>query len=136
MASVVRWVVGDSRSFVKTVTDEDVRLFAQVSGDHNPIHLDDGYAAQTRFKKRIAHGALLASYISNIIGNEIPGAGSIYLSSSLRFRAPTFVGDTVTTLATVAAIRDDKPIFTLACECSNQVGEVLCSGEAVVLYEP
>jgi 3-hydroxybutyryl-CoA dehydratase len=136
MASTVTWIVGDSRSFVKTVSDEDVRLFAQVSGDHNPIHLDNAYAAQTRFKKRIAHGALLASYISNIIGNEIPGAGSIYLSSSLRFRAPTFVGDTVTTVATIAAIRTDKPIFTLSCECRNQLGEVLCSGEAVVLYEP
>jgi 3-hydroxybutyryl-CoA dehydratase len=130
------WVVGDSRSFVKTVTDEDVRLFAQISGDHNPIHLDETYAAQTRFKKRIAHGALLASYISNIIGNEIPGHGSIYLSSSLKFRAPTYIGDTVTTVATIAAIRADKPIFTLSCVCSNQQDEVLCSGEAVVLYEP
>jgi 3-hydroxybutyryl-CoA dehydratase len=132
----MNWAVGDSRSFVKTVTDEDVRLFAQVSGDHNPIHLDDAYAAQTRFQQRIAHGALLASYISNIIGNEIPGHGSIYLSSNLRFRAPTFIGDMVTTVATVLSIRTDKPVFTLVCVCSNQSEEVLCSGEAVVLYEP
>lgn len=131
----MNWQVGDSRQFTKTVTDEDMRLFAQVSGDHNPLHLDDVYAARTRFKQRIAHGALLASYISNVIGNQIPGYGSIYLSSSLKFRAPTFIGDTVTTSATITAIRSDKPIVTLSCVCSNQAGEVLCSGEAVVMVE-
>ncbi len=132
----MNWTVGDSRTLVKTISDADVVLFSQVSGDLNPIHLDDTYAATTRFGKRIAHGALLASYISNIIGNQIPGQGSIYLSSSLKFRAPTFIGDTVSTIATIVTIRPDKPIFSLECVCKNQHEEVLCHGEAVVLYEP
>ena len=78
------FAVGDSRTLIKTITEADVRLFAEVSGDHNPIHLDQTYAAQTRFGKRIVHGALLAAFISNIIGNQIPGHGSIYLSSNLK----------------------------------------------------
>ncbi len=132
----MNWIVGDSRTLVKTILDADVRLFAQVSGDLNPIHLDDGYAAKTRFGKRIAHGALLAAYISNIIGNQIPGYGAIYLSSSLKFRAPALIGDTISTIVTIATIRPDKPILTLECVCKNQGQEVLCQGEAVVLYEP
>jgi 3-hydroxybutyryl-CoA dehydratase len=130
------FTIGDSRTLVKTITEADVRLFAEISGDHNPIHLDPTYAAQTRFGQRIVHGALLAAFISNIIGNEIPGHGSIYLSSSLKFRTPTFFNDTVTTTATIMAIRSDKPIYTLECICTNQHKEVLCQGEAVVLYEP
>ncbi len=130
------FAVGDSRTLIRTITEADVRLFAEVSGDHNPIHLDQTYAAQTRFGKRIVHGALLAAFISNIIGNQIPGHGSIYLSSSLKFRAPTFIDDTVSTTATITAIRSDKPIYTLECICTNQHKEVLCQGEAVVLYEP
>ncbi len=129
------FAVGDSRTLIKTITDADVRLFAEISGDHNPIHLDQAYAAQTRFGKRIVHGALLAAFISNIIGNQIPGHGSIYLASNLKFRAPTFIDDTVSTTATITAIRPDKPIYTLECICTNQHKEVLCQGEAVVLYE-
>ncbi len=132
----MNFTLGDSRSFTKTITDADVRAFATISGDINPIHLDDTYAAKTRFGKRIVHGALLASFISNVVGNQIPGSGSIYLSSTLKFRAPTFIDDTVTTTATIIAIRADKPIYTLECVCKNQHGEVLCDGQAVVLYEP
>ena len=130
------FTVGDSRTLIRTITETDVRLFAEISGDINPIHLDDRYAAKTRFGKRIVHGALIASFISNLIGNQIPGHGSIYLSSSLKFRAPTFIGDTVTTTATITSIRSDKPIYTLECICTNQHKEVLCQGESVVLYEP
>jgi 3-hydroxybutyryl-CoA dehydratase len=129
------FAVGDSRTLIRTITEADVRLFAEISGDHNPIHLDQTYAAQTRFGKRIVHGALLAAFISNIIGNQIPGHGSIYLASNLKFRAPTFIDDTVSTTATITAIRPDKPIYTLECICTNQHKEVLCQGEAVVLYE-
>ena len=132
----MNFIVGDSRTFSKTISDADVRAFAIISGDINPIHLDDTYAAKTRFGKRIVHGALLASFISNVVGNQIPGSGSIYLSSSLKFRAPTFINDTVTTTATIITIRSDKPIYTLECICKNQHGEVLCEGQAVVLYEP
>ena len=127
--------VGDTASLTRTVTDADIRAFADLSGDHNPIHLDDGYAATTRFGRRIAHGMFGASLISAVIGNELPGTGSIYLSQTLKFLAPVYLGDTVTARVTVTKIREDKPIVTLECFCENQRGEELIRGEAAVLVE-
>ena len=117
----------------RKVRDADIRAFAELSGDHNPIHLDDGYAATTRFGQRIAHGMFGASLISAVIGNDLPGTGSIYLGQTLKFLAPVYLGDTVTARVTVTKIRDDKPIVTLECVCENQRGETLTRGEAVVL---
>jgi len=130
------WKVGDSARFTKTVTEADIVIFAGVSGDMNPLHVDAEYAKTSRFGQRIAHGALIASFVSNVIGNQLPGEGAIYLSSSLRFRAPTFINDTITTTATIKSIREDKPIFTLECKCLNQRNEAVCDGEAVILYDP
>ena len=127
--------VGDTASVTRKVTDADIRAFAELSGDHNPIHLDDGYAATTRFGQRIAHGMFGASLISAVIGNDLPGTGSIYLGQTLKFLAPVYLGDTVTARVTVTKIRDDKPIVTLECVCENQRGETLTRGEAVVLVE-
>ena len=127
--------VGDTASLTRTVTNDDIRAFADLSGDHNPIHLDDGFAATTRFGQRIAHGMFGASLISAVIGNELPGTGSIYLSQTLKFLAPVYPGDIVTARVTVTEIRDDKPIVTLECVCENQRGETLIKGEAVVLVE-
>ncbi len=127
--------VGDTTSLTRKVTDKDIHEFSALTGDHNPIHLDDGYAATTRFGRRIAHGMFGASLISAVIGNDLPGTGSIYLSQTLRFVAPVYLGDTVTARVTVTKIRDDKPIVTLACECTNQRGETLIKGEAAVLVE-
>jgi acyl dehydratase len=127
--------VGDTASVSKNVTDEVIRAFAEVSGDHNPLHLDEAFAATTRFGRRIAHGMLGASLISSVLGNELPGAGSIYLSQTLKFRAPAFIGDTLTARVTVASIREGKPLVTLETVCENQHGEVLIQGEAVVLVE-
>jgi 3-hydroxybutyryl-CoA dehydratase len=127
--------VGETAFVTRTVTDADILAFAELSGDHNPIHLDDGYAATTRFGRRIAHGMFSASLISAVIGNDLPGTGSIYLSQTLRFLAPVCLGDTVTARVTVTKIRNDKPIVTLACECTNQRGETLIKGEAAVLVE-
>lgn len=120
---------------IRKVTDADIRAFAELTGDHNPIHLDDGYAATTRFGQRIAHGMFGASLISAVIGNDLPGTGSIYLGQTLKFLAPVYLGDTVTARVTVTKIRDDKPIVTLECVCENQRGETLTRGEAVVLVE-
>lgn len=128
--------VGDTASYSRTVTEADIVAFAGVSGDTNPIHVNAEYAKHTRFGQRIAHGALIASYISNVIGNQLPGEGTIYLSSSLHFRAPTFIGDTVTATCTIQAVRQDKPIFTLQCRVTNQRGETVCDGESVILYDP
>jgi 3-hydroxybutyryl-CoA dehydratase len=130
---VMKINIGDSASISKTITDGDIRAFADVTGDHNPVHLDDEYAAKTRFGSRIAHGMLSASLISAVIANQLPGAGSVYLSQTLKFVKPVFPGDTVTARVTVTGIRDDKPIITLETVCVNQHNEPVLKGEAMVL---
>ena len=125
--------VGDTASLSKTISDEDIRAFAGLTGDHNPVHLDEEYAAGTRFGRRIAHGMLGASLISAVLANELPGRGTVYLSQSLQFTAPVFPGDTVTARVTVTKVREDKPIVTLDTVCVNQHGEMVVKGEAVVL---
>ena len=129
----MKFSLGDSASISKTITDEDIQAFAGVSGDHNPLHLDDEYAAKTRFGRRIAHGMLSASLISAVLANELPGAGSVYLSQTLKFVKPVFPGDTVTASVTVTGIRDDKPIITVETVCVNQHNEPVLKGEATVL---
>ena len=124
---------GDTASLSKTIGDEDIRAFAEASGDHNPLHLDEEFAKQTRFGRRIAHGMLSASLISAVIANELPGEGSIYLGQTLQFVAPVFLDDTVTARVTVASIREDKPILKLETVCANQRNEVVIRGEATVL---
>jgi 3-hydroxybutyryl-CoA dehydratase len=126
---------GDSATYSKTITDEDIRAFADLAGDDNSIHLNDEYARKTRFGRRIAHGMLGASLISTVIGTQLPGSGSIYLSQSFKFVAPVFPGDTVTAKATVKSIKEGKPIVTLETVCTNQRGETVITGEAVVLVE-
>lgn len=125
--------VGDTAALTKTVTDEDIETFAGLTGDRNPVHLDDEYAAATRFGRRIAHGMLSASLISAVLANDLPGRGTIYLSQTLRFVAPVYPGDEVTARVTVSKVREDKPLVTLETVCENQRGERLIEGEAVVL---
>jgi acyl dehydratase len=125
--------VGDAAEISRTVTDEDVRAFAEVTGDRNPVHLDEEYAATTRFGRPIAHGMLGASLISAVLAGELPGRGTVYLSQTLRFTAPVFPGDTVTARVVVTKVREDKPIVTLETVCTNQRGERVVEGEAVVL---
>jgi 3-hydroxybutyryl-CoA dehydratase len=125
--------VGDTASISKTISDEDIRTFAELTGDNNPVHLDDEYASGTRFGGRIAHGMLSASLISTVLGTKLPGTGVIYLSQNLRFTAPVYPGDTITARATVSKIRTDKPIATLETVCTNQRDEPVVTGEAIVL---
>jgi 3-hydroxybutyryl-CoA dehydratase len=125
--------VGETASLSKTITDDDIHAFAELVGDHNPVHLDDEFARTTRFGRRIAHGMLSASLISALLANELPGQGTVYLSQSLQFVAPVFPGDTVTARVTVTKVREDKPIVTLETVCTNQRDETLIKGEAVVL---
>jgi 3-hydroxybutyryl-CoA dehydratase len=124
---------GDSFSKSRLVTDELVRKFAEVSGDYNPIHLDEEFAATTRFGKRIAHGMLSGAFISAVLGYELSARKIVYLSQTMKFRAPVFIGDTVTAAATVTNIREDKSIVTLETICRNQEGETLVTGEAAVM---
>jgi acyl dehydratase len=130
----VKLNIGDTASRSKTITDEDVRAFAAVSGDHNPIHVDEEFASQTMFGRRIAHGMLSASLISAVLANDLPGQGSIYLGQTLKFVAPVFIGDEITARVTVTSVRDDKPIAKLETVCVNQRNEIVIKGEATVHY--
>ncbi len=125
--------IGDTFSTERHVTDEIVRKFAEVSGDYNPIHLDDEFAKTTRFGRRIAHGMLSGAFISAVLGNEFKERKIVYLSQTMKFTAPVYLGDTVTASATVIKIREDKGIVTLETVCTNQNGETLVKGEAVVM---
>ena len=125
--------IGDSFSTSRLVNDEIIRKFADVSGDYNPIHLDEEFAAKTRFGKRIAHGMLSGAFISAVLGNEFKNRKIVYLSQTMKFTAPVFIDDTVTATGTVTHIREDKGIVTLETVCTNQNGETLVKGEAAVM---
>ena len=129
----MRLRVGDTFATERLVTDEVVRKFADLSGDHNPLHLDEEFASTTRFGRRIAHGMLSGAFISAVLGYELSERKIVYLSQTLRFLSPVFIGDTVTATATVTRIREDKPVITLETVCQNQTGETLVKGEAVVM---
>lgn len=124
---------GDSAEITKTIEEADIVAFAEVTGDHNPVHLDESFAQKTRFGRRIAHGMLTASLISAVLANKLPGQGSVYLGQTLQFVAPVFPGDEVTARVTVTAVRNDKPIVKLETICVNQRGETVIRGEATVL---
>jgi 3-hydroxybutyryl-CoA dehydratase len=117
----------------KYVDAEAVETFARISGDTNPVHLDEKYAAKTQFGKRIAHGLLISSYISAVLGTILPGPGSIYLSQTVSFKRPVYLGDEITATVTVTNIRPDKPIVTLKTTCANQNRIVVIDGEAILL---
>lgn len=131
----MKWKVGDTASFTKTISEADITLFAAVCGDTNPVHFDEIWARSTAFGGRIAHGMIAGSMIGTVLGTKLPGPGTVYLSQSLAFRAPVRIGDTVTATATISRAREDKPIFTLQTECTNQDGTVVVKGEAVVLFQ-
>lgn len=124
---------GDKASRTTTITDEMIRAFADLTGDTNPVHLDDAYAAGTRFGRRIAHGMIAAGLISAALANDLPGPGTVYLSQTLQFKAPVYPGDTITTTVEVKSARPDKPILTLSTSCKNQNDQIVLEGEAVVL---
>ncbi len=127
--------VGDTASFGKTVTEADIVLFAGITGDTNPVHLNQDFAAATLFKGRIAHGMLSAGFISTVLGTKLPGPGAIYLSQSLKFKAPVRPGDTVKATVTVTDIVLDRKRVTLSTVCT--VGDVVViEGEAVVMVQP
>jgi 3-hydroxybutyryl-CoA dehydratase len=127
---------GDHASYAKTITEADILLYAAVSGDTNPVHMDAEYAQTTRFGQRIAHGMLTAGLISTVIGTKLPGPGAIYAGQTLRFLQPVFVGDTITATATVSAFDKERGRLTLATVCRNQRGEDVVSGEAEIFYRP
>lgn len=124
--------VGDVAEATKTVSETDVYLFAGVTGDFNPAHMNETYAQNTFFKTRIAHGMLGAGFISAVVGMQLPGPGTIYITQELKFLAPTRIGDTVTARVEVLEVIADKKRVKLKTECVNQEGKVILAGEAVV----
>jgi len=125
--------VGDTASFAKTVTEADVVLYAGLTGDFNPVHIDRLAAASSLFGERVAHGLLTAGLISTVLGTRLPGAGTVYLEQHLRFVAPVRIGDTITAWAEVMEIDEPKRRVRLRTWCANQAGRVVIEGEALCL---
>jgi 3-hydroxybutyryl-CoA dehydratase len=124
--------VGMEESLAHTVTAEDIEAFARISGDCNPVHLDETYAAATPFKKRIAHGILSASYISAVLGTKLPGPGSIYISQTLNFKAPVYIGAEVIATVKITDLIPEKRRAIFSCVC--KVGDkAVLEGEAVIM---
>ena len=123
---------GQTAELRRTVTEADIAAFADVTGDDNPLHLDEAYAATTPFKGRIAHGILSAGYISAVLGTQLPGPGAIYVSQTLTFRRPVRIGDEVTAEVKVAAIDPARGRVTLETACVV-AGKTVVEGEAVVM---
>jgi 3-hydroxybutyryl-CoA dehydratase len=133
---MTEWKEGDSATLTKTISDADVVLFAALSGDMNPVHLDEEYAGKTRFGRRIAHGMLIAGMVSAVLGMKIPGEGTIYAGQTIRFTKPVYLGDTITVTATILSYDRERGKMVLETICRNQDGEVVLSGEADVRYKP
>jgi phosphate acetyltransferase len=125
--------VGESASFERTITRQDIELYAAVSGDANPTHLDDGFARQAKFQGVVAHGMLTAGLISNLLGNRLPGAGTVYVGQELRFEAPVHAGDSVTVTVTAREKRPERRLVLFDCACVDQDGRTVVSGVATVV---
>ena len=126
--------LGQTASFAKTITEADILLFAAVSGDTNPVHINAEAAAASMFKERIAHGMLSASLISTVLGTRLPGPGTIYLGQNLKFRAPVRIGETVTATVTITALDPARKRATLSTVCTVG-GKPVIDGEATVVVQ-
>jgi 3-hydroxybutyryl-CoA dehydratase len=124
-------VLGQSASMEKTVTERDVQIFGEATGDLNPVHFDEDYARSTIFRGRVAHGALSIGFISAVVGTKLPGPGTIFVSARTDFKAPVRIGDTVVTTCTVKEIRERRQVV-LDCLCTVD-GKIVVTGEALVL---
>jgi 3-hydroxybutyryl-CoA dehydratase len=122
--------IGDSAQIVKTITEGDIELFARATGDFNPVHLDAAYAEKTMFKGRIAHGLLSVGFFSAILGNILPGHGTIYLSQEVKFVAPVRIGDTITAKVEVIELIPEKNRARFRTSCVNQDGKLVVDGIA------
>ncbi len=125
--------LGQTATYTRTVGEREIQLFAAASGDVNPVHLDEDFAASTQFKGRIAHGMLTGAFISAALAMKLPGPGTIYLGQSLRFRLPVKIGDTITVSLEVIEKKDRRQYVTLECKATNQDGKVVASGTAEVM---
>lgn len=124
--------IGDEAEFTKTVSETDVYLFAGITGDFNPAHMDEEYSKKTYFKKRIAHGMLSAGFISSVLGTKLPGPGAVYMKQELSFLAPVYMGDTITARAKVTDINTEKNRVSMKTTCTKQDGTLVIDGSAVL----
>ena len=124
--------IGETHRFAKTISESDVYGYAGITGDLNPAHINEQYASNTFFKTRIAHGMLTAGFISAIIGTQLPGPGTIYISQTLNFKAPVRIGDTITASVEVSEIIKEKNRVKMITTCVNQDDTLVLDGEAVV----
>lgn len=125
--------IGQSASLTRTITEEDVYVFAEFTEDLNPIHLDEAFAKTTKFGKRIAHGLLVSTMIGSVLGQQLPGNGSVYVSQTLNFKAPVFIDDTITCTLTITGKDVERNRLTLSAVSINQDGVVVLDGVAVIL---
>lgn len=132
--SAVMLEIGQKARLSKTITDADVRAFAQLSLDTNPVHLDEEYAQASLFGQRISHGMLYGSLISAVLGTQLPGPGAIYMGQTFKFLKPVFLNDTITAEVEVLTLNEDKHIATLQTTCINQDGKLVLTGEATMKY--
>ncbi len=122
--------VGQTAVRKKTVTDEDLRKYAEITGDYNPLHFDDDFAARTRFGRRVAQGGITAGLLNALVAMDLPGPGTVFMSQSLTYHAPVYVGDVLTATVCVAALNPDKPVCRLTFSIANQHGTVVLEAEA------
>lgn len=127
--------VGQRASLSRAITDDDIGAFARLTGDHNPLHVDEAFAVRSRFGRRVAHGLLSAGLVSAVLGTRLPGPGAIYLQQTLRFVRPVYPGDTLTATVEVTAFRGDRGLVTLRTTCTDQRGELVLDGEATMLLD-
>jgi acyl dehydratase len=122
--------VGQSATRTKTVTDGDLRAYAGITGDYNPLHFDDAYAAATRFGRRVAQGGITAGLLNALVAMDLPGPGTVFMSQSLTYRAPAYVGDTLTARVEVVGLKPEKPVCHLKFDVTNQDGTIVLEAEA------
>ena len=123
---------GDKAQFTKTISETDIYLYAGVTGDFNPAHINEVYAKETHFKTRIAHGMLMAGFISTVVGNQLPGPGTIYMKQELEFLGPVRIGDTITAEVEVMEILEEKKHVRLKTTCVTHKGDEVVHGHALV----
>ncbi|RLI54660.1 MAG: enoyl-CoA hydratase [Candidatus Thorarchaeota archaeon] len=124
--------IGQSAEVVHTITESDIQTFGDLSGDYNPLHFDEKWASKTIFEGRIAHGLLTATFLSTAIGMKLPGPGAIYMSQSMKFLGPVRIGDTIVARVEIVSMNDKRRRVTLRTTCTNQNGEIVLDGEALV----
>ncbi len=122
--------VGQAATRTKTVGDADLRSYAEITGDYNPLHFDDAFAARTRFGRRVAQGGIAAGLLNALVAMDVPGPGTVFMSQSLTYHRPVYVGDTLTARVEVAALKPNKPVCQLKFQITNQRGDVVLEAEA------